>query len=178
MNHIQKSKHQLLSKERWISMISLLVAHDPNRVIGMNNDLPWHIPADLAYFKKMSMGKAMVMGRKTFESIGRPLPGRLSIIVTRNEAYTAEGAVVVHNLTDAIARAEEYAEEVMIIGGAEIFRASLGIADRLYITYIQKQYEGDTFFPSYGPEWKLISTSQDQITEDEIPYSFLVYEKE
>ena len=159
-------------------MISLLVAHDPNRVIGMNNDLPWHIPADLAYFKKMSMGKAMVMGRKTFESIGRPLPGRLSIIVTRNEAYTAEGAVVVHNLSDAIARAEEYAEEVMIIGGAEIFHAALEIADRLYITYIQKQYEGDTFFPSYGPEWKLISTSKDQITEDEIPYSFLVYEKE
>ena len=79
-------------------MISLLVAHDPNRVIGVNNELPWHIPEDLAYFKKMSMGKAMVMGRKTFESIGRPLPGRLSIIVTRNEEYTAEGAVVVHNL--------------------------------------------------------------------------------
>lgn len=127
-------------------MISLLVAHDPNRVIGMNNDLPWHIPEDLAYFKKVSMGKAMVMGRKTFESIGRPLPGRLSIIVTRNEAYTAEGAVVVHNLNDAIARAEEYADEVMIIGGAEIFHAALVIADRLYITYIQKQYEGDTFF--------------------------------
>lgn len=158
-------------------MISLLVAHDSNRVIGLNNDLPWHIPADLAYFKKMSMGKAMVMGRKTFESIGRPLPGRLSIIVTRNEAYTAEGAVVVHNLTDAIAKAEEYAEEVMIIGGAEIFDATLGIADRLYITYIQKQFEGDTYFPSYGPEWKLISTSKDAITEDEIPYSFLVYEK-
>ena len=159
-------------------MISLLVAHDPNRVIGMNNDLPWHIPEDLAYFKKMSMGKAMVMGRKTFESIGRPLPGRLSIIVTRNETYSAEGAVVVHNLNDAITRAEEYAEEVMIIGGAEIFSTALGIADRLYITYIQKQYEGDTFFPSYGPEWKLISTSEVHITEDEIPYSFLVYEKE
>jgi dihydrofolate reductase len=159
-------------------MISLLVAHDPNRVIGMNNDLPWHIPEDLAYFKKMSMGKAMVMGRKTYESIGRPLPGRLSIIVTRNEAYSAEGAVVVHNLNDAIARAEEYAEEVMIIGGAEIFRTTLGIANRLYITYIQKQYEGDTYFPSYGPEWKLISTSEVHITEDEIPYSFLVYEKE
>jgi dihydrofolate reductase len=159
-------------------MISLLVAHDPNRVIGINNDLPWHIPEDLAYFKKMSMGKAMVMGRKTFESIGRPLPGRLSIIVTRNEAYTAEGAVVVHNLNDAITRAEEYAEEVMIIGGAEIFRTALEIADRLYITYIQKQYEGDTFFPSYGPDWKLITTSQEYMTDDEIPYSFRVYEKE
>ena len=131
-------------------MISLLVAHDPNRVIGLNNDLPWHIPADLAYFKKMSMGKAMVMGRKTFESIGRPLPGRLSIIVTRNKEYTAEGAVVVHNLNDAIARAEEYAEEVMIIGGAEIFRASLGISGSPIHYVYSKTYEGDTFFPSYG----------------------------
>lgn len=177
MNHIQKLKHQLPFKDRRISMISLLVAHDLNRVIGVNNDLPWHIPEDLAYFKKMSMGKAMVMGRKTYESIGRPLPGRLSIIVTRNESYTVEGAVVVHNLKDAIARAEEYAEEVMIIGGAEIFRTALEVADRLYITHIQKQYDGDTFFPSYGPEWKLISTSENHITEDGIPYSFLVYEK-
>ncbi|NYF24734.1 dihydrofolate reductase [Sporosarcina sp. JAI121] len=158
-------------------MISLLVAHDPNRVIGVNNELPWHIPEDLAYFKKMSMGKAMVMGRKTFESIGRPLPGRLSIIVTRDEDYTAEGAVVVHNINDAISRAEEYAEEVMIIGGAEIFRSTMGIADRLYITYIQKQYEGDTYFPSYGPEWKLISATEDHFSKDDVPYSFLVYEK-
>ncbi|KAA0965875.1 dihydrofolate reductase [Sporosarcina sp. ANT_H38] len=158
-------------------MISLLVAHGPDRVIGLNNELPWHIPEDLAYFKKMSMGKAMVMGRKTFESIGRPLPGRLSIIVTRNEAYTAEGAVVVHTLKEAVIKAEEYSKEVMIIGGAEIFRETLGIADRLYITYIQKEYEGDTFFPSYGPEWELVSTSEDHFTEDEIPYSFLVYEK-
>ncbi len=89
-------------------MISLLVAHDPDRVIGENNELPWHIPEDLAYFKKMSMGKAMVMGRKTFESIGRPLPGRLNIIVTRNEAYTAEGAVVVHDLQEAIAKAKRF----------------------------------------------------------------------
>ena len=83
-------------------MISLIVAHDPNRVIGKNNDLPWHLPEDLAYFKKMTMGKAMVMGRKTYESIGRPLPGRLSIVVTRDPDYTAEGVVVVNDLNEGI----------------------------------------------------------------------------
>ena len=158
-------------------MISLLVAHDTNKVIGLNNELPWHIPEDLAYFKKMSMGKAMVMGRKTYESIGRPLPGRLSIVVTRNESFIAEGAIVVHNLKDAIARAEEYAGEVMVIGGAEIFRLAMEIADRLYITNIRKPYKGDTFFPDYGPEWKLVSASEDYFTEDGVPYSFEVYER-
>lgn len=158
-------------------MISLLVAHDTNKIIGLNNELPWHIPEDLAYFKKISMGKAMVMGRKTYESIGRPLPGRLSIVVTRNESFIAEGAIVVHNLKDAIARAEEYAGEVMIIGGAEIFRLAMEIADRLYITNIQKSYAGDTFFPDYGPEWKLVSASENHFTEDGFPYSFEVYER-
>ena len=158
-------------------MISLLVAHDPDHVIGKNNELPWHIPEDLAYFKKMSMGKAMVMGRKTFESIGRPLPGRLNIIVTRNEAYTAEGAVVVHDLQGAIAKGQTFSDEVMIIGGAEIFKTTMEIADRLYITYIQQKFEGDTFFPQYGPEWELTSTSENHITEDGIGYSFRVYER-
>ena len=158
-------------------MISLLVAHDPDRVIGANNDLPWHIPEDLAYFKKMTMGKAMVMGRKTYESIGKPLPGRLNIVVTRNMDFSAEGVVVVHDLSEAIEKAKEYNDEVMIIGGSEIFRMTLGIADRLYITFIQKHFEGDTFFPPYGPEWKLVSTSEDKVTEDGTPFSFLVYER-
>lgn len=160
-----------------IQMISLIVAHDPNRVIGSNNDLPWHLPEDLAYFKKMTMGKAMVMGRKTYDSIGRPLPGRLSIIVTRNPEYTAPGAVVVHDLKEAIEKAKEYADEVMIIGGAEIFRMVLGFADRLYITFIQKHYEGDTFFPAYGDEWKLTSTSEEMVSADGTPFSYLVYDR-
>ena len=87
-------------------MISLLVAHDVQRVIGKDNQMPWHIPEELAYFKKMTMGKAIVMGRKTFESIGRPLPGRLNIIVTRNESYEAEGITVVHDLQTAIQKAK------------------------------------------------------------------------
>lgn len=159
-------------------MISLLVAHDPDRVIGLNNELPWSIPEELAYFKKVSMGKAIVMGRKTYESIGRPLPGRLNIVITRNEEYSPEGVVVVHDLKDAIVKAREYADEVMIIGGSEIFRLAIGIADRLYITFIQKHFEGDTFFPPYGDEWKLVSVSEDVESKDGIPYSFLIYEKE
>lgn len=159
-------------------MISLLVAHDPDRVIGLNNELPWRIPEELAYFKKVSMGKAIVMGRKTFESIGRPLPGRLNIVVTRNQDYEAEGIVVVHDLDEAIVKAKEYADEVMIIGGSEIFRLAMGVADRLYITLIQKHFEGDTFFPIYGDEWKLVSISEDFESKDGIPYAFLIYEKE
>ena len=158
-------------------MISLMVAHDPNRVIGFNNDLPWHIPEDLAYFKEKTMGKAMVMGRKTYESIGRPLPGRESIVITRNKEFSAKGVVVVHELEEAIEQAKEYAEEVMIIGGAEIFRISMDIADRLYITYIQSEYEGDTFFPNYGPEWKLVSTTEEMISKNGTAYSYLIYEK-
>ncbi|MBE1554732.1 dihydrofolate reductase [Sporosarcina limicola] len=159
-------------------MISLLVVHDPNRVIGLNNKMPWHIPEELAYFKKVSMGKAMVMGRKTYESIGRPLPGRLNIIVTRNKAYTAEGIVVVHDLDEAILKAKEYADEVMIIGGSEIFSLALDIADRLYITLIQKYFEGDTFFPPYDEGWKRVSTSEDVLSADGIPYSYLIYERD
>ena len=158
-------------------MISLIVAHDPNRVIGLNNELPWHIPEDLAYFKEKTMGKAMVMGRKTYESIGRPLPGRESIVITRNKNFSAEGVVVVHDLDEAIAKAEEYAEEVMIIGGAEIFRIVMGIADRLYITDIHTDFEGDTFFPSYGPEWKLVSTTEKMTSKNGTTYSYLVYDK-
>ena len=154
-----------------------MVAHDKNRVIGLNNDMPWHIPEDLAYFKEKTMGKSMVMGRKTYESIGRPLPGRQSIVLTRNKDFAAEGTVVVHELTEAIEQAEKYAEEVMIIGGAEIFSMTLDIADRLYITLIQSEYEGDTFFPSYGPEWQLVSTTEEMTSKNGTVFSYLVYDK-
>ena len=158
-------------------MISLLVAHDPDHVIGLNNDLPWHVPEDLAYFKKMSMGKGMVMGRKTYESIGRPLPGRLNIVVTRNQDFSADGIVVVHDLNEAIEKAREYADEVMIIGGAEIFRLTMDIADRLYITLIQNHYEGDTFFPEYGDDWELFSTSENIVSKNGTPFTYLIYDR-
>ncbi|MDN4607650.1 dihydrofolate reductase [Sporosarcina highlanderae] len=160
-------------------MISLLVAVDLNRVIGIDNKMPWHIPEELKYFKKVTMGKAIIMGRKTYESIGRLLPGRLNIIITRNEGYSVEGAEVVHDLHEAIQRGKEYSEEVVIIGGAEIFKLSMPIADRLYITVIRNSYEGDTFFPEYDDgSWKLISESEDHLTQDGIPYSYLIFDKE
>lgn len=158
-------------------MISLLVAHDSNRVIGVNNKMPWHIPEELGYFKKVTMGKAIVMGRKTFESIGKVLPGRLNIIVTRNEDYQVEGAEVFHSLEDALQRGKQFSEEVVIIGGAEIFNISMSLADRLYITIIRNEYNGDTFFPKYDDEWKIISESDDHHSADGTPYSYLVYER-
>lgn len=158
-------------------MISLIVAHDPNRVIGQDNEMPWHIPGDLAYFKEKTMGKAIVMGRKTFESIGRVLPGRKNIIITRNSSYKAEGADVVTNLPDAVALAKNYHDEVMIIGGEQIFRAILPKADRLYVTFIEQSFEGDTFFPPYGKEWVLVDTSEKMETSEGIHYVYLVYEK-
>ncbi|MCM3709640.1 dihydrofolate reductase [Sporosarcina luteola] len=158
-------------------MISLLVAYDLNRVIGIDNKMPWHIPEELKYFKKVTMGKAMVMGRKTFESIGRPLPGRLNIIVTRNKDYAAQGTEVFHDLHKAIERGKSYSDEVVIIGGAEIFKLTMDIADRLYITVIRKEFDGDTFFPEIDDSWKLVSQSADQFTEDGIPYSYLIYDK-
>lgn len=159
-------------------MISLMVAHDPDRVIGLNNDLPWHIPEDLAYFKEKTMGKAMVMGRKTYESIGRPLPGRLSIVVTRNEDFTAEeGVVIVHDLEKAIEKAQAYAEEVMIIGGADIFKLSMGVADRLYITEIAQHFEGDTFFPEYDTQWQLTEKTDVMTSKTGTAFSYLIYDK-
>ena len=159
-------------------MITLLVAHDLNRVIGVDNKMPWHIPEELGYFKKVTMGKAIVMGRKTFESIGKVLPGRLNIIITRNDDYSIDGAEVVHSLKEAIELGKTYSEEVVIIGGAEIFNQSMEIADKLYITVIQNEYEGDTYFPKYGDEWKLISESGEQHSTDGIAYTYLVSEKQ
>lgn len=157
-------------------MISLMVAHDPNRVIGKDNQLPWHIPEDLAYFKKHTVGKGIVMGRNTYESIGRPLPKRRNIVVTRNKELEIDGADVVHNLEDAVKLAEEFHEEVMIIGGEQIFRTILPDADRLYVTLINKAFDGDTFFPEYGDEWKLVSESE-EMESGGIPFSYLVYER-
>ncbi|TWT00987.1 dihydrofolate reductase [Planomicrobium sp. CPCC 101079] len=157
-------------------MISLMVAHDPDRVIGKDNQLPWHIPEDLAYFKKHTVGKGIVMGRNTYESIGRPLPKRRNIIVTRNAEYQVEGADVVHSLDQAIQLAEEVHEEVMVIGGEEVFRSILPRADRLYITLIKKPFEGDTFFPEYGEGWRVVSESEELLSNG-TPFSYLIFER-
>ncbi|MFF2752845.1 dihydrofolate reductase [Psychrobacillus sp. NPDC058041] len=159
-------------------MISLIVAHDPNRVMGLDNKMPWHIPGDLAYFKNKTMSKAIVMGRKTYESIGRVLPGRKNIIITRNPSYKVDGAEVVSSIEEALKIAESFHEEVMIIGGEQIFKEVLSKADRLYITYIQNVFEGDTFFPPYNSdEWILVDTTEEMQTVDGITYSYLIYDK-
>ncbi|WP_369899853.1 dihydrofolate reductase [Bacillus manliponensis] len=160
-------------------MISLLVAMDKNRVIGKDNDLPWHLPADLAYFKKVTMGHHIIMGRKTFESIGRPLPGRTNVIITRNTDYKVEGCQVIHSIDDVKKMSEETNEELFVIGGAEIFKEVLSFANRLYITKIEEEFEGDTFFPEVSEsEWEEVFVEQG-VMDDKNPYTyyFCRYEK-
>lgn len=160
--------------------ISLIVAVANNQVIGKNNKLPWYLPADLKYFKSVTMGHHMIMGRKTFESIGggKPLPGRTTVIVTRQMGYKAEGCVVVHSLEEAINVAKNDVE-LFIIGGAEIFKQGLQMADKLYLTKIHQDFEGDTFFPSINlHEWKMIGCEEHEPDEkNKYPYSFLVYKR-
>lgn len=156
------------------NMISLIVAHDVNRVIGLNNEMPWHLPGDLAYFKKMTMGKPIIMGRNTFESIGRPLPGRRNIVITRNKAYSAEGIEVVHSLEEALTLVQAE-PEIMIIGGQQIFTEALPMADRLYITKIDHSFEGDTFFPAYEG-WAEKTTTEDH-KGDGFTFRYTIYEK-
>ena len=158
-------------------MISLIVAHDLNRVIGKDNKMPWHIPNELAYFKEKTMGKAIVMGRNTFESIGRPLPGRLNIVITRNTAYKPDGVTVVHSIEDAIDLARKHHEEVMVIGGEQIFKEVLPYSDLMYVTLIQKEFEGDTFFPSYDKDWNIASASEPITTDNGLKYQYLIYKK-
>jgi dihydrofolate reductase len=128
--------------------LALIAARARNGVIGLDNRMPWHLPEDLAYFKRVTLGKPVVMGRKTFESIGRPLPGRLNIVVTRNPDWQAAGVQVAHSLDAALALAAAAApEEIMLIGGAELYRQALPQADVLYLTEIDAEFAGDAFFP-------------------------------
>ena len=130
-------------------IISMIAAMANNRVIGLDNKMPWHLPADLQHFKKVTTGKPVIMGRKTFESIGRPLPGRRNIIITRNSEYTAQGIEVV-TTPDAALELVATTEEVMIIGGGNIYEQFLPKAERLYLTFIDLDVKGDTQFPDYN----------------------------
>lgn len=152
-------------------MIAFVVAHDENYVIGYDNQLPWYIPEDLAYFKEVTMGKPMIMGRNTFESIGRPLPGRTNIVVTRNVHYHDEGILICHSMEQAIALARSIHNDVMIIGGAEIFKEHLHLADTLYITEVHGEFKGDTFFPRYD-EWVLEWSSPKHQSKTGIYYTY------
>ena len=129
--------------------IAMIAAMAANRVIGKDNEMPWHLPEELAYFKKVTMGKPIVMGRNTYESIGRPLPGRQNIVVSRNPELLIEGATVVHSIDEAIEVADD-CEELMIIGGAMLYEYMLPKADILYLTDIDLSVAGDAYFPDYN----------------------------
>lgn len=159
-------------------IISLIAAMGTNRVIGINNQLPWHLPADLKHFKQITMAKPIIMGRKTFESIGKPLPGRLNIIVTHNKGFQAPGCQVVHSLDEALALSKEH-DEVMIIGGAQIFAEALPKANKLYLTIIEHDFPGESFFPEWNnQEWKQVS-KQNFSADEQNPFSFyfITYER-
>ncbi len=158
--------------------LSLIVAMDRNGVIGAKGDLPWKLSADLQNFKKLTMGKPIVMGRKTHESIGKPLPGRENIILTRDTHYQAEGCTVLQS-PDELLKHCNNADEVMITGGAEIYRTTLKQATHLYLTEVHTEVEGDTFFPEFDhSEWKELSREGFKANEkNEFDYSFVLLER-
>ena len=131
--------------------LSLIAAMTRDHVIGLDGDMPWHLPADLAHFKRLTSGKPIIMGRKTFDSIGRPLPKRRNIVVTRNQSWSHDGVEVAHSLDEAIALTRDEVE-TMIIGGATLYNAALKEANRLYITWIDAEVSGDTHFPRWSDE--------------------------
>lgn len=153
-------------------MISLIWAMDENQVIGKNNQLPWHLPEDLKFFKRTTMGHPIAMGRKTMDSIGKPLPGRENIVITRNHDFTKDGFTILHSVEEFIQYSNKLEDEIFVIGGAEIFKVFLPVADRLYITRIHAQFEGDTFFPELKmEEWELL-TKEKGIKDEKNPYDY------
>ena len=155
-----------------MAIISLIAAMDKNRVIGnKDNALPWRLPADLKHFKNITLGKPIIMGRKTFESIGRPLPERTNIIITRNKKYRAPGCVVVSSPEDAL-RVAGNAKEIMVIGGAEIFAKFYPLAKRMYLTLIDAEFEGNVYFPEWDPaEWHEV-TREPHEPDEKNPYKY------
>ncbi|MEK7842744.1 MAG: dihydrofolate reductase [Pseudomonadota bacterium] len=161
---------------------SILVAMAKNRVIGKNNALPWQLSPDLKRFKQLTMGHHIVMGRKTYESIGRLLPGRTSIIVTRQPDYQVPGAIVAGSIAEALkvcSEGKEMDQESFVIGGAEIYQQALGLCQRMYVTEIQQEFDGDALFPEFDQqEWREISREKHQLAEDDgLEYHFVVLDR-
>jgi len=141
-------------------MISLIVAASSNNAIGKNNQLLWHLPNDLKFFKNTTWGGVVIMGRKTFESVNKPLPGRTNIVITSKENWTNENVLVAHSLEEALKLATDLSfKEKFIIGGGEIYKQSMAIANLVYLTRVHTEIEGDTFFPEMDNEWELISSN-------------------
>ena len=163
--------------------VAIVAAMASNRVIGVDNRLPWHVSEDLRRFKSLTLGKPVIMGRKTHESIGKALPSRENIVVTRNPGYSSRDALVRNSLEDAIELAIDLAEElgvdeVSVIGGEEIFRACLGVATKMYITLINRDFSGDAMFPEFDEsEWRLSEHSTKKDPDHELDYEFKTFVK-
>lgn len=164
--------------------LALIAAVAGNGCIGINNKLPWYLPEDLKYFKAVTSGKPVIMGRSTYESLGRPLPNRTNIVITRNRNFQAvEGVRIVHSLSAALIVAESVAhiagnEEIVIIGGAQIYAEALPQVQRMYLTEVKKKVEGDAFFPAWSKsEWQETGREQHHYEPAQLDYCFVVYER-
>jgi len=158
--------------------LSIIAAIGKNNELGKDNQLLWNLPEDMRHFRETTRGHTVIMGRKTFESIGRPLPNRKNIVVTRDRAYTAEGIEVAHSLEEALALVANDSSEVFVIGGATLYTEALPQADKLYITHVDGAFEADTFFPVIDASWK--KTSETTIAKDAVhayTMHFVTYEK-
>jgi len=161
-------------------MISIIAAASENNVIGKENKIPWRLPADMRYFKSMTKGQVVVMGRKTYESLGKALAERVNIVITRDKNFHPKDAVAVSTVCEAFQAASRFPEkEIFIIGGGEIYRQTIDLADRVYLTRIHRHFDGDTYFPELSEDrWKMISKEDHQPDEkNPHPYSFITYER-
>lgn len=155
-------------------MLAIIVAMDNNNLIGANNELPWHLPADLQYFKKTTTSKTVVMGHKTYLSIGKPLPNRENIILSRNNNLQIDGCKVINNLKDI----KNYEGDIFIIGGANIYMQMIDLVDKLYITKINYEFSGDAYFPEINNKWNLESEEKHNPDEkNKYEYSFQIYSR-
>lgn len=153
--------------------ISMIAAMAHNRVIGKDNQMPWHLPNDLKHFKAVTLGKPVIMGRRTYESIGKALPGRINIVITNNADYSLDDAIVVNSCDAALQVAQESSAEVMIIGGGSIYQHFLPLADCLYLTFIDLEVQGDTQFPDYSAQGNWQELEQEAHTKDDKnPYNY------
>ncbi|HEV7345725.1 MAG TPA: dihydrofolate reductase [Devosia sp.] len=163
--------------------IAMIAGVAENGVIGSDQTIPWRVPSDMAFFKRTTMGKPIIMGRKQFETVGKPLPGRSNIVITRRADYRPDGVLVFHDITTAVERAREIAamdgvDEIMIIGGGEIYAQMMERADRLYITHIDLNPAGDVLFPAITPDWVIVDLPEvEPSPRDEATYRVKVYER-
>lgn len=161
-------------------IISLIVAASANNAIGKNNQLLWHLPNDLKFFKNTTWAMVVIMGRKTYESVDRPLPGRVNIVITRQDGWSAAGVIVAKDLQDALKKADETnCKEAFVIGGGEIYKWAMPVADKIYLTRVHAELEGDTFFPVIDEtKWELILNEDfDKDEKHQYNYSFQVWKK-